>query len=297
VTASFSNGDPPLMLRGDSSGAYSATWQPGAVTPQIDVTLDAEAGNLQPSTFHLIGGINQNQNAPPRLSNNGIVNVFDRVPAGAVAPGMIVEVYGSGLASANGNPGSLPLPNSFQGTSMFVGSYELPVYFVSGGQLDVQIAAELPPNQQYPILVSFNGALSLPETIDVNTVQLGIATLADGHVIAQHGADSSSVDSTHPAKPGEIVVMYLSGMGATNPSVKSGNPAPKSEPLARVTIPPTVTVDGQNATVQFAGLTPGLVGLYQINFQVPGGAKTGDLSLVASQNGVTSNTTKLPVRR
>ena len=81
---------------------------------------------------------------------------------------------------------------------MIVGGYELPVYSVSGGQLDVQIAAELPPNQQYPILVSFNGALSLPATIDVNSVQLGIATLADGHVIAQHGADSSSVTRPIP---------------------------------------------------------------------------------------------------
>jgi uncharacterized protein (TIGR03437 family) len=245
----------------------------------------------------LIGSINQNSNAPPVLAENGTVNVFDRVPAGALAPGMIIEVYGAGLATTKGNPGVLPLPTSFQGTSLIVGPSQAPLYFVSGGQLDVQVAAELAPNQQYPVIAILNGALSVPVMADVSPVQLGVAAQADGHVIAQHGADSSSVDSNHPAKPGEVLVIYLSGMGPTKPSVKSGAAAPTSEPLARVTIQPTVTVDGQNATVQFAGLTPGYVGLYQVNFQVPSNAKSGDLSLILTQGGVSSNGTTLPVKQ
>ncbi len=296
VTASFSNGDPPLMLRPGQSPTYSATWQPGVVSSQMTVTLLAQAGELQSATAQLIGSINQNSNAPPVLSENGTVNVFDRVPAGALAPGMIIEVYGAGLATAKGNPGVLPLPTSFQGTSLIVGPDQAPLYFVSGGQLDVQVAAELTPNQQYPVIAILNGALSIPVMADISPVQLGVAAQVDGHVIAQHGADSSSVDSNHPAKPGEVLVIYLSGMGPTNPSVKSGAPAPSSEPLARVTIQPTVTVDGQNATVQFAGLSPGFVGLYQVNFQVPSNAKSGDLSLMLTQGGVSSNATKLPVK-
>jgi uncharacterized protein (TIGR03437 family) len=54
-------------------------------------------------------------------------------------------------------------------------------------------------------------------------------------------------------------------------------------------------LDGQDITPQFAGLVPGLVGLYQINFQVPGNARSGDLPLVVTQNGVSTNTTILPV--
>jgi uncharacterized protein (TIGR03437 family) len=49
--------------------------------------------------------------------------------------------------------------------------------------------------------------------------------------------------------------------------------------------------------VQFAGLTPGFVGLYQVNFQVPSNSGTGDLTLIVSQNGVPSNATRLPVSK
>jgi uncharacterized protein (TIGR03437 family) len=85
--------------------------------------------------------------------------------------------------------------------------------------------------------------------------------------------------------------MYLAGMGATNPGVSSG----AASPQASVTVPPTVTVDGQMASFIYAGLTPGLAGLYQINFQVPAGARSGNLTTIVTQNGVASNVTTLPV--
>src|SRR5207249_814425 len=98
--------------------------------------------------------------------------------------------------------------------------------------------------------------------IDVVPTQPGVAALTDGHVIAQHSADFTLVDSAHPARPGEFLVIYLSGMGATNPVVQSGNPAPGVEPLARLSPQPTVKIGSQDADILFAGLTPGLVGLY-----------------------------------
>ncbi len=296
VSASFSNGDAPLNLRGDGQlGVYSATWQAGTVTQQMVVTIHAEAGSLQPATTQLIGTINPN--TAPVLFRNGTVNVFNRVSGGALAPGTIVEVYGSGLASATATPGMLPLPNIFNGTLIVIGGFQVPLYYLSDGQLDAEVAVELPANQQHAIIVSANGALTLPDSIDVVPVQLGVAAYTDGHAIAQHGADFSYVTASSPAKPSEVLVIYLSGMGPTNPAVKSGDPAPGAEPLARVTLPPTVMVDGQNADVGFAGLSPGFVGLYQVNFTVPPTAKNGDLNLVLIQNGVTANITKLPVAK
>jgi uncharacterized protein (TIGR03437 family) len=82
-------------------------------------------------------------------------------------------------------------------------------------------------------------------------------------------------------------------MGATNPSVPSGAPTPvQSVP---VTVQPIVTVDGQQAAILYAGLTPTGVGLYQIDFTVPSNAKTGSLKLVITQNGIAANATTLPV--
>ena len=61
------------------------------------------------------------------------------------------------------------------------------------------------------------------------------------------------------------------------------------------TVQPTVSVDGQDAMISFAGLTPGRIGLYQINFQVPPGARAGTLDVVVTQGGVAANTTRIAV--
>jgi uncharacterized protein (TIGR03437 family) len=289
VVASFSNGDPPLSLRGDGQSAtYSTTWQAGTVTPRMVVTLQAAAGTLQPASAQLTGAISQNQ--APVLGKGGTVNAFYRT-AGALAPGTDAEMYGTGLASGTVFTGAPPLPIQSSGTFVLVGGLSAPLIYLSDGQLDVQIPSELAPTQQYAILVSSNGALTLPDQIDVVPAVPGVANFGDGRIIAQHGLDYSLVDASHPAKPGEFLIIYLVGMGATNPSVASGAPSP----VAPVTNPPKVTVDGQTAAVPYAGLSPGAAGLYQINFQVPATARSGDLPVVVTQNGVASNANTLPV--
>jgi uncharacterized protein (TIGR03437 family) len=298
VIASFSNGDAPLTLRGDGLGNYSTTWQPCAlpacITAQMVVTLSAAAGSLPTVTAKLIGGITTNSAAAPTLGRGGTVNAFYRTAA-AVAPGTIAEVYGTGLATFTGEPKLLPLPNSYSGTFMLVGGLSAPLYYLSDGQLDVQIPNELATNQQYAVVVSSNNALTLPDTIDVVQGQPGVAAFPDGHAIAQHNADYSLVNSGNPAKPGEYLIIYLTGLGPTTPSVPTGAQAPSSEPLARANVQPTVTVGGQTAFVAFAGLGPGYVGLYQITFRVPEGATSGDQNLVVTQGSVTANTTKLTI--
>jgi len=84
-------------------------------------------------------------------------------------------------------------------------------------------------------------------------------------------------------------------MGATNPAVPTGVPAPRS-PLAVTINQPIVTIDGVNCDVIFSGLSPDSVGLYQIVARVPPDAKPGSLTMVVSQLGVLSNTATLPVR-
>ena len=177
------------------------------------------------------------------------------------------------------------------GTYVLVGGLSAPLIYLSDGQLDVQIPSELAPTQQYAILVSSNGALTLPDQIDFVPAVPGVANFGDGRIIAQHGVDYSLVDASHPAKPGEFLIIYLTGMGGTSPGVPSG----EASPAATVTAEATVTVDGQKAAVPYAGLTPGFAGLYQINFQVPATAHSGDLPVVVTQNGVVSNSNTLSV--
>ena len=305
VIANFSNGDAPLALVGDSLGNYSATWQPGAVTSQMVVNLNAAAGTLQSATATLYGGIAQNQTPPPTLAPGGTLNDFNPVAGGALSPGMIAQVYGSGLATTPVSTGVLPLPSTFDNTFAQVGDYQAPFYFLSGDQLNVQIPAELVASQQLPMLLSVNNALTLPITLDIVPNAPGVLSAFDGptppstqdgaHIVAQH-LNGVSVTGANPAKPGEYLVMYMAGLGATDPPVPSGNPAPGApSTLAAVTVEPIVTVDKLPSNVVFAGLAPTFVGLYQIDFQVPPGASSGEDVVTVTQNGIAANQTLLPV--
>jgi uncharacterized protein (TIGR03437 family) len=305
VSASFSNGDSPLSLVGDALGNYSASWQPGSINSQMVVTLNASAGSLQPAIAKLYGGVAQNQTPPPSLAPGGTLNNLNPVVGGALSPGIIAQVFGTGLSATTGSTGTLPLPKNFNNTFAQIGAFQAPLYFLSSGQLNIQIPAELATTQQVALVLSVNNALTVPITLDLVPTAPGVLSLLDGptppsvqngaHMIAQH-LDGTLVTSSKPGKVGEFLVMYLVGLGATNPAVPSGQPAP-SDPngLAQVTHQPTVTVDSLQSTVFFAGLTPGFVGLYQIDFQVPTGVHTGEVEVDVVQNTISANPTKLSV--
>ena len=303
VMASFSNGDAALNLVSDSLGDYSATWQPGTVSPNLVVTINATSSTLASASAKLYGDIAANQTPPPTLAPGGTLNNLNPVVGGALAPGAIAQVFGSGLAASSVSTGVLPLPTTFDNTFALVGSTPAPLYFLSNGQINIQIPNEATATQQLSLILSVNNALTLPEMLNIVPAAPGILSADDGptppnvqndaHLIAQR-SDGSLVSSTNPAKPGDFLVMYAVGLGATDPSVASGAATPDS-PLHNVTVQPTVTIGSQPATVAFAGLTPGFVGLYQINFQVPTSASSGDLEVDVTQNGVAANPTILPV--
>ena len=294
VAASFSNGDQTLSLPPDTpSGTYSAVWQPVHVSDQTAITITATAGTLQPATSQLLGAVSANPSPAPILVSAGTLNNLNPVVGAALAPGTVVQVFGSNLASGTAFGASVPLSGILNGTQILIGGLPAPVFFENGTQLNVQIPTELASGQQYSVIAMANGALSLSDTLSLAAADPGVAAYPNGAVIAQHN-DFSLVTSTSPAHPNEALIMYLVGMGATTSMVPSGTASP-SNPADLATLQPTVEVDGQNADILFAGLTPGGVGLYQINFVVPASAKTGNLNVVVAQGSTEANVVTLPV--
>jgi uncharacterized protein (TIGR03437 family) len=100
--------------------------------------------------------------------------------------------------------------------------------------------------------------------------------------------------ASNPIHPDDRITIYLTGMGQTFPEVTPGAAAP-SEPLSSAVLPVTVTIGGTSLFVDYAGLAPGMVGVYQINALVPfKGVPTGfDIPLTISQGGAS---TTIPVR-
>ena len=252
IAASFSNGDTPLSLRGDQvTNTYSATWQPGAILPSMSITLRATSGTLPTLTQTFTGAVNSNPTPPPMLLSNGTLDIFfDVATANALgsglAPGNVAQVYGSGLGPSQvvGAP-TIPLPPQIGGTYMLVGQNMAPLYFISSTVMAVEIPFELTAPQQSAAIASVNGALSNVITVTVVPNQPGIAVRADGTAEAQH-LDYSLINTASPAKPNETVIIYLAGMGATNPSVASGVQTPGE--LVPSVASATVTIDGQNVT-------------------------------------------------
>jgi uncharacterized protein (TIGR03437 family) len=288
--------DPPLALKADAAnaGRYFGTWIPRKAASQIAVGVTATAPGLPPATVQITGKVLPN--SVPVLTPAGTSNVFSGAPGGA-APGTAVQIYGSYLAP----PGtaalatSLPFPTSLAGTSVLIGGVSAPLYFVSPGQINALVPLELPAGSQVQIVVNANNVPAAPDAVPVPATTPGIAAFPSGAIIAQHQADFSLVLPASPAKPGEGLIIYLAGLGAaTNqPASGSGAPVPPTDPKT----PVTLTINNNPAPADFVGLTPGAVGLYQINFKVPPDAPEGDLTLKVTQGATASNVTILPVRK
>jgi uncharacterized protein (TIGR03437 family) len=130
----------------------------------------------------------------------------------------------------------------------------------------------------------------------------GIFTLGDGSGAVQHASDYSFVTPSNPAEKGEVIIIYTTGLGRVRPAVPSGTGA-----TGPVPIQPECRLPYTNLSldVLYAGLTPGFVGLYQVNIRLPESIPSGNLDLYITYgcfldaqpwNRIHSNTVKLPVR-
>jgi uncharacterized protein (TIGR03437 family) len=87
----------------------------------------------------------------------------------------------------------------------------------------------------------------------------------------------------------------MTGLGNTVPAWTDGE-MPAQDVFTNTVAAPEVTVGGQTATVRFSGLAPCCSGLYQVNFDVPASAPSGDADVTVTIGGKTSNIVKLAVQ-
>jgi uncharacterized protein (TIGR03437 family) len=232
----------------------------------------------------------------PALSTGGLVDAAAFAPA--VAPGGIVTLFGTDLGGDPASAATVPLPSDIEHSTVMVTqtvsgattTTAAPLFYTSAGQISLQLPFTLTAGVATQIfsavagvdsnILSFTPSNAAPQ---IFAAPSGGATIG----VVVHGLTGALVTAASPAAVGEVVAIYCTGLGAVTPAVNSGQPSP-ANPLSLTASATTATVGGLPASVQFSGLTPGSVGLYQVNAVIPNGLGSGAQQVTISVGGATS---------
>jgi uncharacterized protein (TIGR03437 family) len=235
----------------------------------------------------------------PVFSSTGVTNGASFI-AGAAA-GSILSLFGSDLTEATGivTAGVLPLPTQLSGVSVTANDIAAPLFAVAGAggqeQINFQMPWEVAGQTSVAIEVRNGTLVSAPVQVNLLETHPGVFTVDGTTGAILHGTTSALVTGSNPALPGEIVILYATGLGPVSFPPATGAAA-LADPLSLTTLTSSVTVDGIPATVRFSGLAPGFVGLYQINVELPAGVSSGSRDLVVESGGRTSKPVKIAIQ-
>lgn len=277
----------------------------GSSYPPIAVTVNVAAAAASPlvNQVSVSGGTSAAANASdstiitavtasgPAISSGGIGNAASFQPS--VAPGSLFTIFGTGLSAQTAGAATLPLPIDLAQTQVLVNGAAVPLVYVSSTQINAQIPIDLPAGHAATVTVTNATGQSNTASVNVVAAAPGIFTYGNNLAVAQNPKGTVNAPSA-PASPGDIVVAYLTGGGAVNASGPWISGAASPAGISGVTGTYSVKVGGLAAQVEYIGLTPGFVGLYQANFTVPSLAP-GDYPLVVTIGGASSNAAMLAV--
>lgn len=263
----------------NSVSAVSVEGAPQSAPPQAFVGAQV----FQPAAFFDTHGLTFGIRVPsisgadPFLSPVGALNAASFAPAtNPLAPGMLLTLFGNGLAPGNAEAVSVPLPTDLSGVSATVNGTPAPLFFVSPNQVNLQTPFDASGSQAV-VTLSNNGAASNPITVPLAATSPGVFSVQQTGFGPGIVTDASFqlISEQNPAAPGQVLIIFMTGLGAVDPPFADGSPGP-SGPLSRIVDQNLqVQFNGEVGAISFAGAAPGFVGLYQINVQVPTTTFTG----------------------
>jgi uncharacterized protein (TIGR03437 family) len=309
-------GQGTLTVSGVTAADGSGTWLTATmVTGGISVTADP--AGLSPNAYTgtvtiASNGVNGNlvipvqlvivAQGPPLAAAGGVVNNGTFASGESLAEGDIAAVFGSQFDfDAPQGATTLPLQTTMDNIQVLVNGKAAPIYYVSPGQINFEIPIDAATGDG-TIQVVRNGTQGNLIYVDINA-QVPRFILYGGYGIMTTPAGALTGIPSNPVKVGDTIVIYALGLGPTSPPVASGTASPTS-PLANV--PGTTQVcfgvetpffQAPCATPSFTGLTPGFVGLYQINVTIPKGISSGNNTMTLFLvNNISSDPVPLAVQ-
>jgi uncharacterized protein (TIGR03437 family) len=251
---------------------------------------DANAIYFTAGTFNQKHGLMGSIQAAPTIT--AVVNAA--APQPGIAPGAFISLYGANLAPITRNWTSsdfsgTSLPKSLDGVSVTVDGKAAYVCYISPKQIDVLVAADTTTGQ-VQVVATNNGLVSNSLAVTMQAVSPAFFLFKDNQSIAAVHADGAIVGATTlytglstPALPGETIVLFGNGFGATTPAPVDGTVISVALPCATT---PTVMVGGVSEPAAYCALVGS--GLYQVNVTIPAATAAGNASVTITFGAVTS---------
>jgi uncharacterized protein (TIGR03437 family) len=217
----------------------------------------------------------------PTYTAASVVNAATN-QTGPLAPFALVSIYGKELSfttraisPADISNGILPLAIPGAGVQVTIDLVLAPLIFVSPTQINFLIPATIRPGRR-TLRVARSGLEGPAVQVDIAAAAPGLFT-SDGAAAIAVRADGSLVTAETPASPGDVVLLFATGLGATTPSFDALAVPDRAAVITRLS-EFDVLLNGTPmaaSNILYAGVTPGFAGLYQINLRLPEGTPPG----------------------
>lgn len=245
----------------------------------------------------------------PTITPGGTVNAASNAAGQPVAAGSLVSIYGSNFAAGLALASSVPLSTTLGSTSVTINGIPAPLDFVSPGQINAQVPFNVLPagqNGAVSVVVTNNGVPSPADPVVINQTGPGVfgaGTSSGTYAIAYFGVATdprflsyawppNTINglTTYLAKPGDVLTVYATGLGAVNPTEPNGSAPVYDTPIQtkNTVAATTVLIGNVNAQVLFSGLNPYFPGVYQLNIEVPQVPPGNAVPIQIQIGGVTS---------
>ena len=304
-----------------STATPSAPWLTAAIQNGI-VTLSADPTGMNPGSYQATVSVASNARnspstvavefdiraaGPPWTYFGGVLDNALFQPGDPLAPGGIAAVFGEQFtAMPPALAQKLPLDTSMDGATVYVNNQPAPSFYVSPGQIDFQIPYATPPGQAL-VRVDQNGQKGNTVSVQIASAVPRLLVQANGYAIATltdnitFPMPTTAGIASRPAQAGsDTIIFYALGLGQTSPAASDGQAAPAGQVSPSMMIFGLSSLPGAGirATPLYAGLSPGSVGLYQINATVPAQSPKGSAIAVRLDmgGGVLSNSVNIAVQ-
>ncbi|MEO8128268.1 MAG: peptidylprolyl isomerase [Bryobacteraceae bacterium] len=256
--------------------------------------INYTGGAVQDSNYVLV--LSASVLTPPAIKSNGIVTASNFGGFASAAPGSFLEIYGSNLAGTTRQWGSDDFtndfaPSSLDGVTVTIGGKPAYIAFVSPEQVNVQVPADVPVDSATPVVLTYKTQSSAPAGIAIKSLAPGLLAPPlfkvddKQYVAAIHSSSKAFVSNgsipdlpAAPAAPGETIIFYGVGFGPVSPaSVPVAGRVVDS--LTALSTPVDFKFGETSARIDYAGLIPPFVGVYQFNVVVPANTPDGDQPL------------------